>query len=164
MKKVEAQLLAPESSRFIVGYIEQLLENNRLFTDSPSPFNTYTLKFWHEKINGENMCILIVDIPKIGLKKIINTNITYDHIAVIYQQLLKDLLEFIESDKIGISKFYDTHAIRCGSFTGVTLYNLHGCNIGIDFTSCPDIVSEEYNKSYVEKVEALNVTNSNLSK
>ena len=149
MKKIEAQKLAPEKSKLIIDYIIQILSKNEK-TNSK-------MNFYQAKINGQNMCVLHISVPKDNYEKYVNLGITIDHSSILYGQLLNDLLDtFLESDTIGISEFYFIKSML-ENFSGIDLVSIEDGKLkntikmnfitqNIDFNNTVTKYNDRYNE------------------
>lgn len=96
MKKSEAQVLAPIKSNLIIEYITQILSDTDKVTGN--------IDFNFSKINNQMNCVLDIYVPEKDFEKHLNLEVKRDHYLVLYEQVLTDLLSFLPSDKIGITK------------------------------------------------------------
>ncbi len=149
MKKNEAQLLAPTKSSLIMEYITQILsDTDKLNGD---------INFNFAKINNQMTCVLDIYIPKKDFEKHLNLEITGDHYLVLYEQVLTDLLNFLPSETIGITKYFSIKSMS-EYFSGVVALNNIGSELKINFnTTDPDfmILIDNYLKKYNEVAELL---------
>lgn len=77
-------------------YITQILsDSNKL--DAKMDFNFV-------KIDSEKMCVLDIYVPETKFEKHLNLGIPNYHSGVLFEQVLNDLLHFLPSDTIGVSK------------------------------------------------------------
>ena len=145
MKKIEAQAIAIERSKLIIEYINQIL--------SDSEKVAATMNFSSAKINNQLMCTLDIYVSKNNFERHLNLGITNDHILVLYEQLLNDLLDtFLEHETIGVTKYYSIKS-QMGNFSGIDAVNLLGSRIKINlngYGSEFDNLIFEYIKKYDE--------------
>ena len=159
MKKYEAQQLAIDRSKMIIDCINNILADEE-FSNNVNPLKPIArINFNYKKINNETICIVDILVPrKPEYEKHLNLGITHNHWEVLYEKILDDLLDYLESDTIGLSKFYEEHSIK-GTFSGVDLYNLNKCCIKINFRPYSYELMDEYNRKYKEKSIGLGETN-----
>ena len=153
IKKAEAQLVAIEKSKTIIGYINDILADEELKSEQINPFiATVNINFGYYTIEGKSMCTLDISVPKKRetYDKHLNLGIEHNNWEVLYEQVLSDLLVFLESDSVGLSNFSVEQGIRGGTFAGVHLYNLNNCHIKINFKPYSDKLIEDYNRKYKE--------------
>ena len=102
--KIEAEKIAKERSKVIIEYIIQIL------TD-PIKVNGI-IEFDSAKINNLSMCTLNIYVPEKNFERHLNLGITTDHAHILHNQFLTDLIdEFLESETINISQYYQTLSI-----------------------------------------------------
>lgn len=149
MKKNEAQMLAPSKSNLIMEYITQILsDTDKLNGD---------IEFNFAKINNQMTCVLDIYVPMKNFEKHLNLEITSDHSLVLYEQVLTDLLNFLPSDTIGVSKYYSLKSMS-EYFSGMVVINSIGSKLKINFnTTNPDfmILVDSYTAKYDEIAESL---------
>lgn len=154
MKKIEAQAIAIERSKLIIEYITQIL--------SDSEKVAATMNFSSTKINNQSMCVLDIYVSKNNFERHLNLGITNNHILVLYEQLLNDLLNtFLEHETIGVTKYYSIKS-QMGSFSGVDAVNLLGGRIKINLNGYGyefDNLISEYTKKYDELAKKINSEN-----
>ena len=149
MKKNEAQVLAPTKSNLIMEYITQiLLDTDKLNGD---------IEFNFAKINNQMNCVLDIYIPTKDFEKHLNLEITSDHCLVLYEQVLTDLLKFLPSETIGVTKYFSIKSMS-EYFSGVVALNDIGSEVKINFnTTNPDFMMliDNYLEKYDEIAETL---------
>lgn len=149
MKKNEAQVLAPTKSNLIMEYITQILsDTDKLNGD---------IEFNFAKINNQMNCVLDIYIPTKDFEKHLNLEITSDHCLVLYEQVLTDLLKFLPSETIGVTKYFSIKSMT-EYFSGVIALNNIGSELKINFnTTDPDFLNivSEYTRRYNEFAESL---------
>ena len=153
IKKAEAQLVAIEKSKTIIGYINDILADEELKSEQINPFiATVNINFGYYTIEGKSMCTLDISVPekRETYDKHLNLGIEHNNWEVLYEQVLSDLLVFLESDSVGLSNFSVEQGIRGGTFAGVHLYNLNNFHIKINFKPYSDKLIEDYNRKYKE--------------
>lgn len=139
MKKREAQERAPEVSRVVMEYIEQILTVSRNKSEG-------TIKFVSEKVEGkpEDMCVIAINVPDTGYRTRIDSGITAQQKDYFLEQVLKDLLDcFLEADTLGVGSFYSIRGMMGPSFFGVKAFSATGSSLKIDFG---------YTSSYLDEV------------
>ena len=150
MKKEEAKTLSKERTKVIIEYITQILSDSKKVTS--------TMNFSKAKIGNETMCTLDIFVPESDFERHLNLGITFDHHLVLYKEVLDSLLDnFLDSDSVGVTKYFSTSGARY--FSGVNAVNLNGSVIGINFnTISPDFMNlvMDYTKRYNEYEESLN--------
>ena len=150
MKKIEAQLLAPEKSKLVIEYIMQILSD-------PKRVNS-VMDFWYAKIDGQNMCTLDIYVPETNFEKHLNLGITVDHSLVLYEQILNDFLDiFLKHETMGVTRYYSLKSMQ-NYFSGVNVVNSTGSKIKINFnTTDPDFMKivSEYTQRYNEFAQSL---------
>ncbi len=149
MKKNEAQVLAPTKSNLIMEYITQILsDTDKLNGD---------IEFNFAKINNQMNCVLDIYIPTKDFEKHLNLEITSDHCLVLYEQVLTDLLKFLHSETIGVTKYFSIKSMS-EYFSGVVALNDIGSEVKINFnTTNPDFMMliDNYLEKYDEIAETL---------
>lgn len=117
MKKVDAQILAPEKSQILIGYLNRILnedkkQSGRVIID-------------YDKIEGENRIIYAIEAPEMDFKKrLIDTEITTDHIDVLTERILNDLLDnYLEDEVLGVSPYKWIRFNMGMNFDGVHAHN-----------------------------------------
>ena len=152
MKKLEAQALAVEKSKLIIEYIIQILSDSEKIKSD--------MIFCNTKINNQPMCTLDIYVPDRKFEKHLNLEITADHSLVLYEQILNSLLDnFLESENIGITKYYSIKSIGQKNFSGVDVVNLNGSRVKLNFnTTHPDFMNlvSQYTEKCHEYEELLN--------
>ena len=152
MKKEEASIISQERSRLIIEYITSILSDKEKVDG--------TMTFKSAKIDGQNMIVLDIYVPKSEFEKHLNLGITNDHKLVLYDQLLNDLLDvFLEHETMGVTKYYEIHSMLDGLFAGINAVNMIGSKIKINLNSRGEDfrnVINNYTKRYNEFVENIN--------
>jgi hypothetical protein len=149
MKKNEAQTLAPTKSNLIMEYISQILSD----TDKVSG----RIEFNFAKINNQMTCVLDIFVPIKNFEKHLNLEITSDHCLVLYEQVLNDLLNFLFSETIGVTKYYSMKSMS-EYFSGVVAFNNIGSELKINFnTTSPEfmLLIDKYIEKYDEIAKSL---------
>lgn len=149
MKKSEAQVLAPIKSNLIMEYITQILSD----TDKVNG----NIDFNFSKINNQMNCVLDIYVPEKAFEKHLNLKVTRDHYLVLYEQVLTDLLSFLPSETIGVTKYFMFKSMS-EYFSGVVALNDIGSELKINFnTTDPDfmILIDKYMNKYDEIAESL---------
>ncbi len=149
MKKNEAQMLAPSKSNLIMEYITQILSDTDKLNGE--------IEFNFAKINNQNNCVLDIYVPMKNFEKHLNLEITSDHSLVLYEQVLTDLLNFLYSDTMGVTKYYSIKSMS-EYFSGMVAFNSIGSKLKINFnTTNPDfmILIDSYIAKYDEIAEAI---------
>lgn len=149
MKKNKAQLLVPAKSNLIMEYITQIL----LDTDKLNG----NIEFNFAKIDNQMNCVLDIYIPTKDFEKHLNLEITSDHCLVLYEQVLNDLLKFLPSETIGVTKYFSIKSMS-EYFSGVVALNNIGSELKINFnTTNPDfmVLIDNYLKKYDEVAKSL---------
>ena len=146
MKKMEAQELAQIRSKLIIEYINKILSSNEKVNASIN-LNAY-------KINGQKMCTADIYVPCKNFEKHLNLGITSDHISILHEQILNDLLSYLDDDYIGVTRFYSMRTNNL-LFDGVSVTNTLGSSIKINMYGINRNISDEYNKKYDEYVRKL---------
>lgn len=149
MKRNEAQVLVPTKSNLIMEYITQILsDTDKLNGD---------IEFNFAKINNQMNCVLDIYVPTKNFEKHLNLEITSDHCLVLYEQVLTDLLKFLPSETIGITKYFSIKSMT-EYFSGVVALNNTGSELKINFnTTNPDFMRliDNYLEKYDEIAESL---------
>lgn len=152
MKKVEAMELAPERSKLLCEYITQILSDNEKVNGE--------IKINFAKINNEHMITFDITVPSKNFEKHLNTGITIQHIDVLTEQILSDLLDtFLESETMGCTRYYSVRGGYGMNMDGVNAMNNIGSNLKINFICRGDKFNEQvenYNgriKEYVNRQE-----------
>ncbi len=148
MKKKDAQDLAIIRSNLIMEYITQILsDSNKL--DAKMDFNFV-------KINSEKMCVLDIYVPETKFEKHLNLGIPNYHSGVLFEQVLNDLLHFLPSDTIGVSKYIEVKTLLLLSFSGVVVSNTTESKIKINFGYIDKNIVTNYMNKYNEFLKELN--------
>lgn len=148
MKKKDAQDLAIIRSNLIMEYITQILsDSNKL--DAKMDFNFV-------KIDSEKMCVLDIYVPETKFEKHLNLWIPNYHSGVLFEQVLNDLLHFLPSDTIGVSKYIEVKTLLLSSFSGVVVSNTTESKIKINFGYIDKNIVTNYMNKYNEFLKELN--------
>lgn len=151
MKKNEAQVMAPTKSNLIMEYITQILSDTDKLNGN--------IEFNFAKINNQMNCVLDIYIPTKDFEKHLNLEITSDHCLVLYEQVLTDLLKFLPSETIGITKYFSIKSMT-EYFSGVVVLNNIGSELKINFnTTNPDFMNivSEYTRRYNDFSKSLKI-------
>lgn len=125
MKKIEALQLAPQRSKLLIEYINQILSDEKQVNAS--------VEIQYAKINKELMVTYEIYVPNRNFEKHLNTGITSQQENVLISQILDDLvINYLESDTIQISRFYSIRSFSA-NFDGVSIQGLNGTKISINF-------------------------------
>lgn len=142
MKKVEAQLLAPEKSKLCIEYITQILSD-------PEKLNA-NMNF---TVANKNMLALDIYVPKRNFERHLKLDITTDHSLVLYEQFLNDLLDaFLEHETMGVTRYYMIKFSIKGNFSGVSAVNSLGSRIDINF-NCSGADFNEITSKYNKRID-----------
>lgn len=148
-EKKWSSILAPAKSNLIMEYITQiLLDTNKL---------NGNIEFNFAKIDNQMNCVLDIYIPTKDFEKHLNLEITSDHCLVLYEQALNDLLKFLPSETIGVTKYFSIKSMS-EYFSGVVALNNIGSELKINFnTTNPDfmVLIDNYLKKYDEVAKSL---------
>ena len=115
------------------------------------------IEFNFAKIDNQMNCVLDIYIPTKDFEKHLNLEITSDHCLVLYEQVLNDLLKFLPSETIGVTKYFSIKSMS-EYFSGVVALNNIGSELKINFnTTNPDfmVLIDNYLKKYDEIAESL---------
>ena len=151
MKKNEAQVMAPTKSNLIMEYITQILSDTDKLNGN--------IEFNFAKINNQMNCVLDIYIPTKDFEKHLNLEITSDHCLVLYEQVLTDLLKFLPSETIGVTKYFSIKSMT-EYFSGVVVLNNIGSELKINFnTTNPDFMNivSEYTRRYNDFSKSLKI-------
>ena len=144
MKKVEAMELAPESSKLLCEYITQILSDNEKVNGE--------IKINFAKINNEHMITFDILVPSKNFEKHLNTGITTQHIDVLTDQILNDLLDtFLESETMGCTRYYSVRGGYGMNMNGVNAMNIIGSKLKINFVCRGDKFNEQI-ETYNERI------------
>lgn len=156
MKKAEALNKAGEKSKLIIEYITQILKDEEKVKGNMS--------FGSNKIDGQMMATLDIYVPKRDFEKHLNLGITSDHIDVLYEQFLNDLLdEILPTDTIGVTKFYSMRSM-VKSFDGINAVNLIGSEITINMYGIDENIVKNYEEKYDRIAEVIRSNEQNNRK
>lgn len=146
MKKQEAKLLAPEKSKIVIEWLQQLLSCEEKF-EGRMNFDWY-------KIDGNNCIICDINVPDLGVKRTINLEITKDHSDILYEQLFDDLIDtFLEHETMGISRYRSIRSSLVGmNFDGMDAFNRLKSVIEINFI-CIGPNFRELATNYNQKID-----------
>lgn len=99
MKKAEAEILAPEKSKILIGYLSRILNEEKTLSGE--------VLIAFDKIDGKNRIIYDINAPGTDIKRrLIDTEITTDHIDVLTERILNDLLDtYLEDEVLGVSRY-----------------------------------------------------------
>lgn len=123
MKKYEAQMIAPEKSKVMVGFLEEILNSD-------------------EKIRGKMilesngaMLTANVSVPKSNIEQCWDLEISSEHAAIFYETFLNNLLDtFLNHETMGVSKSFSIYDHPFyNNFLGVVAMNSLGSEIAINF-------------------------------
>ncbi len=129
-------------------YITQILsDSNKL--DAKMDFNFV-------KIDSEKMCVLDIYVPETKFEKHLNLGIPNYHSGVLFEQVLNDLLHFLPSDTIGVSKYIEVKTLLLLSFSGVVVSNTTESKIKINFGYIDKNIVTNYMNKYNEFLKELN--------
>jgi hypothetical protein len=102
-------------------------------------------------------CVLDIFVPIKNFEKHLNLEITSDHCLVLYEQVLNDLLNFLFSETIGVTKYYSMKSMS-EYFSGVVAFNNIGSELKINFnTTSPEfmLLIDKYIEKYDEIAKSL---------
>lgn len=145
MKKIEAMEIAPEKSKLLCEYINQILSDEQKINGE--------ILINSAKIDGENMCTFDISVPNKDFERHLNTEITTQQIDVLTGQILEDLVEnFMESETMGITRYYSVNYMMGPAMKGVSAINDKGSNITINFVCRGEQFNEQI-KKYNSKLD-----------
>ena len=152
MKKKDAQDLAIIRSNLISEYITQILSDSNKVNAK--------MDFDFVKVDSEKMCFLNIYVPETKFEKHLNLGIpNYTFMAFLEkmkEQVLNDLLHFLPSDTIGVSKYMEIKSSLLSSFSGVVVSNATGSKIKINFGYVDKNIVTNYMNKYNEFLKKLN--------
>lgn len=134
MKKEEAKQLAPKCAELLIQYIEQFLSDDKKVNGE--------ILINSAKIDGKNVCTFDINIDE--KEEYLNTGITTDHCDILNEQILQKLIErFMESETMGVTKYYSIRGGYGMNMDGVNAVNRIGSSIKINFLCRGDLFSEQ---------------------
>ncbi len=143
MKKEEALQLAPLRSKLLCEYITQILKDEEQVTGE--------IAINSAKIDDEKMITFDIQVPCRNFSKHLNTGITTDHIDLLVNQLLNDLVaNFMEDENMGVSRYFSIRGGYGMKMDGVVATNNIGSKIDINFLC--------RGKNFQEQIERYNNT------
>lgn len=148
MKKKDAQDLAIIRSNLIMEYITQILSDSNEVNAK--------MDFDFVKVDSEKMCFLNIYVPETKFEKHLNLGIPNYHSGVLFEQVLNDLLHFLPSDTIGVSKYMEIKSSLLSSFSGVVVSNITESKIKINFGYVDKNIVTNYMNKYNEFLKELN--------
>ncbi len=143
MKKVEAQIIAPERSKLLLEYIEQFMSydnvRGEILIDSDKDPET-----------KERMCYMEI-LTDDGFERHYNTDITAQQSDVLNEQILIDLAERYAQDKdVDITRYFTINSTN-GSIHGIRIKNHKGSNILLNF-ACRGLEFDKVVANYSKKL------------
>lgn len=146
MKKIEAQMIAPEKSKLLLEYIGQFMSydgvTGKILIDYDKDPETH-----------QNMCYIEIMLDD-GFERHFKTDITLDQSDVLSEQILIDIACMYACDNdIKISGFYTINSMR-NSMHGIEIKNNKGSRILINFLCRGmnfDKVVESYSNKLIEE-------------
>lgn len=124
MTRDECILLASQRAQLLISYLVQFLSdsnilNGEIFLDAKS-------------IDNQKMCTFEIFVD--GFEKHLNTGIPLKYCDLLNEQIFNKLLDtFLESDTMGVSKYYTVRGGIGMNFDGVYAINTKGSRININF-------------------------------
>lgn len=145
MKKAEAQILAPEKSQILIGYLNNILSEDKKLSGK--------IIIRSVKLDGVSTIVYDISVPEIDLEKHITSEITTDHIDVLTEQILNDLLDtYLEDENLGVSRYFSIRS-QMENFNGVyAINNLAGTKITINFV-CRGEQFDELINQYSRRID-----------
>lgn len=152
MKKEEAKLLAPEKSKIIITWLQQLLSSCDKIAGK--------MIFNWDRIDNEKRCIAHIYVPDLNLDRWIDLEITTDHCDIFYEQLFQDILDtFLEHETMGVSRYYTIKSSGINqNFSGMNTMNNIGSKIKLDFQYTGQkfsTLASDYNQKIDNYLESL---------
>lgn len=134
-------------SNLVKEYIVQILQD-KCVVEGKFYFGT-------SFINGKEMCTLDIYVPFKNFERHFNLGIEKEYSTILMDIILKDLLEFLANDHIGITKYYSIFG-EFEVFSGVRAFNDNGSFIRLNFYGINDRsdkinnIIKEYNNACSE--------------
>lgn len=139
MKKEEAMLIAKKRSKLLIEYITKILSDEKIVNGE--------IIIDAIKIDGDKMCVLELNLPSENFFNSLNTGIKAQQIDVLTEQILDDLIDnFIESETIGITKYYSIFGMMGSSIFSVDIINNSGSKLKINFLYRGQLFLEQIKK------------------
>ena len=140
MKKIEAEIVAPQKVNIIMEYVNNILENSNKVSAQ--------MNFDSVKIDGQCMCVL--DINMVNHEQHLNLGIPSQFADIIFKELLNRVLnDVLPSESMGATKFYRFRS-NDNSFDGINIMNEIGSEIRLNMYGINKSISDEYNQKYEE--------------
>lgn len=96
-------------------------------------------------------------VPYKDFERHFNLGITPEYISILHEQLLNDLIPYLDDNFIGVTRFYSLRSNNL-LFDGVRVMNIMGSSIMLNMYGIDENISSEYNKKYEEYVNNLQST------
>lgn len=126
MKKEEILKLSTERSKLLCEYIIQIL-SDRDIVKGRIDINSID-------IDSETMVTFDIFVPRKGFERHLNTGIRFQYVDDLTEQIFNDLVNnFIKSESLGCTKYYNIRGGYGTSMDGVYLTNGNGSDIKLNF-------------------------------
>ena len=143
MKKVEAQIIAPEKSKLLLEYIDQFMSYGNVRGE-------ILINSDKDPETKERMCYMEILIDD-GFERHYNTDITAQQSDVLNEQILIDIAERYAQDKdVDITRYFTLNSMD-GSIHGIRISNHKGSNILLNFL-CRGLEFDKVVESYSKKL------------
>ena len=120
MEISEAQELSKVRSKLIIEYINDILSDG-------DKLNAKINLGIHE-VDGQDMCTADIYVPYRDFERHFNLGITPEYISILHEQLLNDLIPYLDDNFIGVTRFYSLRSNNL-LFDGVRVMNIMGSSI-----------------------------------
>lgn len=137
MEISEAKELSKVRSKLIIEYINDILsDGNKLKAK---------INLGIHEVDGKDMCTADIYVPYKDFERHFNLGITPEYISILHEQLLNDLIPYLDDNFIGVTRFY---SLRSNDllFDGVRVMNIMGSSIMLNMYGIDENISSEYNK------------------
>ena len=144
MKRKEARSLASVAVDIIMDEIKRVLDNG---------YNAY-MEITSEKIEGQNMLALYINIAHDNSSKLLNLYITNEHDIVIYEEFLNRVInDILPNETIGATKFYSFRGRDM--INGINIINSNNIKIVFNMYGIDKEIVDNYNRRYNKFVDRL---------
>ena len=143
MKKIEAQMIAPEKSKLLLEYIGQFMSYDGVT-------GKILIDYDKDPETRQNMCYMEIMLDD-GFERHFKTDITLDQSDVLSEQILTDIAcTYASDDEVSISGYYSINSMH-SSMHGIEIKNNKGSRILVDFL-CRGMNFDKVVESYSNKI------------
>ena len=146
VKKRETSILAKEKANLLIEYITQIL------TDEKKVYGEILI--YSAKIDGKRVCTFEISVPSADFECHLNTGVETNHCDVLNEEILQRLTDtFLESETMGVSRYYNIRGGYGMNMNGVNVFNSLGSKIKINFLCTGELFVQQIN-SYSARINA----------